>query len=212
MKKYLTEFIGTFFLVFVIGMAVANAGNMAPVAIGCALMVMVYAGGHISGGHYNPAVTTAAVIRGVIDMKDAVIYMVAQLVGAIVAAGVIWWFTGHALVVAPGPLYSWKMALAAEMAGTFALAYVVLNVATHPKTSGNSYYGLAIGFTVLSMAYALGAVSGGAFNTAVGLGPNIVQMLTGDMSNARHVWLYIVGPIAGGAIAAYTYKFINAGE
>ena len=210
MKKYLVEFIGTFFLVFTIGMAVANAGSMAPVAIGCALMVMVYAGGHISGGHYNPAVTTAALIRGVIDMKDALIYMGVQLLGAVVAAAAIWWFTGHALVVAPGAQYHWKMVFAAELIGTFALAYVVLNVATHPKTSGNSYYGLAIGFTVLAMAYALGSISGGAFNPAVGVGPNIFQMIMGDMSNASRILVYIAGPISGGALAGFTYKFINA--
>ncbi len=212
MKKYLVEFIGTFFLVFAIGMAVANAGHMAPVAIGCTLMVMVYAGGHISGGHYNPAVTTAALIRGVIDVKDAGIYMVVQLVGAIVASAAIWWLTGHALVVAPGAIYSGKMAWGAEIIGTFALAYVVLNVATHPKTSGNSYYGLAIGFTVLAMAYSVGSVSGGAFNPAVGVGPNLFQIMTGDMSNANHIFLYLFAPIIGGAVAAYTYKFINAGE
>jgi aquaporin Z len=210
MKKYLVEFIGTFFLVFTIGMAVFSAGNFAPIAIGSALMVMVYAGGHISGGHYNPAVTTAVFIRGLIDAKDALIYMVVQLLGAIVASAAIWWFTGHALAVAPDTFHSKIMDVAAEMIGTFALAYVVLNVATHPKTEGNSYYGLAIGFTVMTMAYAVGSISGGAFNVAVGAGPGIFQVLKGDTSNLHNIWIYFVGPLLGGAIAGYTYKFINA--
>ena len=210
MKKYLVEFIGTFFLVFTVGMAVTNAGNFAPIAIGSVLMVMVYAGGHISGGHYNPAVTTAVLIRGLISVKDAMIYMAFQVVAAIVASFFIWWFTGHTLAVAPSPTAHKTMAMAAEIIGTFALAYVVLNAATHPKTEGNSYYGLAIGFTVLCMAYAVGSVSGGAFNPAVGLGPNIFQAIMGEGSHYHHFILYLVGPITGGAIAGFTYKFINA--
>jgi aquaporin Z len=210
MKKYLVEFIGTFFLVFTIGMAVASAGGFAPLAIGSALMVMVYAGGHISGGHYNPAVTTAVLIRGLISMKDALAYMVVQIVAAVVASSCIWWLTGHALVVAPDGFHSKMMVVAAEMIGTFALAYVVLNVATHPKTEGNSYYGLAIGFTVMCMAYAVGGISGGAFNVAVGVGPGIFQALKGDTSNLHNIWIYFVGPLLGGTIAGFTYKFINA--
>ena len=211
MKKYLVEFIGTFFLVFTAGMAVTFAGNLAPLAIGSALMVMVYAGGHISGGHYNPAVTTAVYIRGGnIELKDALMYIVFQIIAAIVASAVAWWFIGHAPVVAPSPFYTKWMKLGAEMLGTFALAYVVLNSATHLKTSGNSFYGLAIGFTVTTMAFAVGGVSGGAFNPAVGIGPNIMQIITGDMSAWHHIILYIVGPVLGGVIAGYTYKFINA--
>ena len=210
MKKYLVEFIGTFFLVFTVGMAVNNAGHFAPIAIGTVLMVMVYAGGHISGGHYNPAVTTAVLIRGLISVKDALAYMVVQLVAAVVASFFIWWFSGHALNVAPSPVTHKTMAFAAEIIGTFALAYVVLNVATHPKTEGNSYYGLAIGFTVLTMAYAVGSISGGAFNSAVGIGPNIFQAIIGDGCHWHRYGLYFIGPITGGVIAGYTYKFINA--
>ena len=210
MKKYLVEFIGTFFLVFTIGMAVFSAGSFAPIAIGSALMIMVYAGGHISGGHYNPAVTTAVFIRGLISVKDALAYMGVQLLGAIVASFFIWWFTGHALVVAPSVNHSKIMDIAAEAIGTFALAYVVLNVATHPKTEGNSYYGLAIGFTVTTMAYAVGGISGGAFNVAVGVGPNIFQAIMGDTSNLQNIWLYFVGPLLGAVVAGYTYKFVNS--
>ena len=87
MKKYLVEFIGTFFLVLVICLSTGNGGNMlAPIAIGAVLMVMVYMGGHISGAHYNPAVTLAILIRGKIGMKDAAIYMVTQIVAAFAAA------------------------------------------------------------------------------------------------------------------------------
>ncbi len=210
MKKYLVEFIGTFFLIFTIGMAVNFAGDMAAIAIGSVLMVMIYAGGHISGAHYNPAVTTAIYVRGSIELMDALMYMLFQLLGAVVAATVVWMLVGRPLVVAPGAGYSAIKVLTAETLGTFALAYVVLNVATHPKTSGNSYYGMAIGFTVTAMAFALGMVSGGAFNPAVGIGPNIIQVALGDTGNLHNVWLYIVGPVAGGVLAGLVYKFINA--
>lgn len=210
MKKYIVEFIGTFFLVFIVGMSVIHAGLFAPIAIGSTLMVMVYAGGHISGGHYNPAVTTAVLIRGAIEMKEALMYMVFQFAGAIVAGIAIWWYTAHEVVIAPAPNYSTLMVVGAEMLGIFALCYVVLNSATHPKTEGNSFYGLAIGFTVMCMAYGLGDISGGAFNPAVGMGPNIVQACMGDTSNLHNIWIYFVGPILGGVVAGYTYKFINA--
>ena len=210
MRKYLVEFIGTFFLVFTIGTAVAFAGPFAPLAIGSALMVMIYAGGHISGAHYNPAVTTAVLIRGSIGLKDALVYMLVQFAAAIVAALLIWWLNDHPLVVAPKVDYSSVKVLVVETLFTFALAYVVLNSATHTKTTGNSFYGLAIGFTVMVGAFSVGAISGGAFNPAVGVGPNIVQAISGDTSNLHNIWLYIAGPFAGGALAGLTFNFINS--
>jgi aquaporin Z len=88
---------------------------------------------------------------------------------------------------------------------TFALALVVLNVATSRHTKGNSYYGLAIGFTVMAGAFAGGGISGGAFNPAVGTGPTIVRALMGDGTWSA-LWLYLVGPFAGGALAAMVFK------
>src|SRR5450432_3176971 len=163
MRKYITEFIGTFFLVFTVGMVVIGGkGDFAPLAIGAALMVMIYAGGHISGGHYNPAVTLAVLIRGRITVSDSIVYMVSQFAGAAAAAFIVGVFKG--LPAEAVQSLDTTKAILAELLGTFALAYVVLNVATAKANAGNSYFGLAIGFTVLSMAFCFGNYSGGAFN------------------------------------------------
>src|ERR1019366_8277551 len=163
MKKFLVEFIGTFFLVFTVGSTVIapGAGSLAPLAIGSALMVMVFAGGHISGGHYNPAVTLAVWIRGKCETRDVVPYWVAQIAAAFVAAWIVHKIKmqGAATPLAFG---SWKPAFVAEFLFTFALCWVVLNVATSRGTAGNSFYGLAIGMTVMTGAFAVGGVSGGA--------------------------------------------------
>lgn len=167
MKKCLTEFIGTFFLVMTVGMTAIEpgAGAMAPLAIGSALMIMVYAGGHVSGGHYNPAVTLAVWLRGRCPASDVLPYWVSQILGSLLASLVVLTFkhnpTGDAMNM------NQPLGLLAEIIGTFALAYVVLNTATSKGTAGNSFYGLAIGFTVMTMAYGLGAISSGAALAAV---------------------------------------------
>ena len=162
LRTVIVEFIGTFFLVFTVGASVRSGAALAPLAIGAALMVMVYAGGHISGGHYNPAVTLAALVRGRIGSRRAGGYWMAQLLGGLGAAWVVGatippcgaggCSRGRALV----------SALVVELLFTFALAYVVLNVATSKDHPDNSFYGLAIGFTVLAGAIAVGGISGGA--------------------------------------------------
>ena len=204
MKKYLVEFIGTFFLVLTIGMTVVapDAGAMAPLAIGAVLMVMIYAGGHVSGGHYNPAVTLAVWLRGRCAAGDVPFYLAAQILGAWLAATTVLFFKGHPVVEAKE--IQIIPALVAELIGTFALAYVVLNVATAKATAGNSNYGLAIGFTVTAMAYVLGGVSGGAFNPAVAVG--ITKM---HLVDSMHLWVYFVADLGAGALAALTFKFIN---
>src|SRR5580658_2650533 len=176
MNKYLTEFIGTFFLVFTVGCTVipGASGVIAPLAIGASLMVMVYAGGHVSGGHYNPAVTLAVWIRGRCDTKDAIPYMVAQIAAAVVAALAASFLYGMGK---PMTIRSIPPAFLAEFLFTFALAYVVLNTATAKGTSGNSFYGLAIGMTVMIGAFAVGAVSGAAFNPAVAIGVGFMHLV-----------------------------------
>ncbi len=204
MKKYLTEFIGTFFLVLTVGMCVISpgAGAMAPLAIGSALMIMVYAGGHVSGGHYNPAVTLAVWLRGKCPSADVPSYMLSQVIGGVVAALLTLYLKGDPTVtpreieIAP--------ALIVEFVGTFALAYVVLNTATAQATSGNSNYGLAIGFTVTTMAYALGDISGGAFNPAVAIGITLMHI-----AKVSNLWIYLVANFAAGALAAITFKWVN---
>lgn len=205
MKKYITEFIGTFFLVFVIGMVVhGGKGDFAPIAIGSTLMVMIFAGGHISGAHYNPAVTLAVLLRGKITGGEAVVYMIVQVLGAIVASLCVMYFMGDKFPEQAAEMANTSKGLLAEFLGTFALAYVVLNVATAKGTSGNSFYGLAIGFTVLSMAYALGAISGGAFNPAVAVGISIMKLASWNV-----IWVYLVGCFAGAAVAAMVFRMNN---
>jgi aquaporin Z len=204
MKKYLVEFIGTFFLVFTVGMTVIqpNIGSLAPLAIGTALMIMVYAGGHVSGGHYNPAVTLAVWLRGHCPKSDVLPYIVSQILGSLAAAFLTLYLKNDPSIAAP----ELKVfpALIAEFVGTFALCYVVLNVATAKATSGNSFYGLAIGFTVAAMAFALGGISGGAFNPAVATGITIMHL-----EKAANLWIYLVANFAAGALAAAVFKFVN---
>jgi len=204
MKKYLTEFIGTFFLVFTVGMTVISpgAGALAPLAIGSALMIMVYAGGHVSGGHYNPAVTLAVWLRGRCGTADVIPYWCAQIAGAVVASILVLALKGNPTVS------SMELAvfpsLIAEFVGTFALAYVVLNVATAKATAGNSFYGLAIGFTVMTMAFALGGISGGAFNPAVATGITVMHI-----ARASNIWIYLLGNLLGGGVAAGVFRLVN---
>lgn len=204
MKNYITEFIGTFFLVTVIGMTVIEpgAGAMAPFAIGTALMVMAFAGGHRSGGHYNPAVSLAVWMRGHLSTAELIPYMIAQIAGGFVAAFIVGMMKGDAHVVAANPDVA--KAVVAEILGTFALAYVVLNTATDKDLVGNSFYGLAIGMTVASMAYAFGGISGGAFNPAVAVG--ISQM---GLSSWGNIWIFLVGNFAGGALAAVVFRYLE---
>jgi aquaporin Z len=168
-------------------------------------MVMVYMGGHISGGHYNPAVSLALLLRGKMPGKDFIPYVVAQVLGAIVAAYLSSVIFGRTIPIAPSANASVVAALLVEILFTFALALVVLNVATHPAVKGNSFYGLAIGFTIVVAAFAGGGISGGAFNPAVGTGITLIHALLGGGSFASW-WLYLVGPFAGGALAAVVYQ------
>jgi len=204
MNKYLVEFIGTFFLVLTIGFAVLEpgAGPLAPLAIGSALMVMVYAGGHISGAHYNPAVTLAVWLRGRCPARDVTPYMGAQIIGGLVASFMVLFVKGSSSVPAARP--DAIPALLVEFLYTFALCYVVLNVATSRNTVGNSFYGLAIGFTVTAGVYSVGAVSGGAFNPAVAVGITVM-----GLSSLGSIWIFLLANFLGGALAAATFTFLN---
>src|SRR5687767_2117414 len=176
-RKLVTEFIGTFFLVLTIGLAVTGEVELAAVAIGSVLMVMVYMGGHISGAHYNPAVTLAVWLRGKIVAGEAGAYIATQLGAAVVAALVSQAVSGASFAPAPAAGSGLAAFFLLELLFTFALALVVLNVATAPTTAGNSFYGLAIGFTVTVGAFVVGPITGGAFNPAVAFGPILVDSM-----------------------------------
>lgn len=204
MPKYLTEFIGTFFLVFTIGCTVVAGatGVIPPLAIGASLMVMVYAGGHVSGGHYNPAVTLAVFIRGRCPGSDVIPYMISQAVGAIVAALAVKYLkTGATITASVPPILP---AVLVEFLFTFALCYVVLNSATSKATAGNSFYGLAIGMTVMTGAFAVGAISGGAFNPAVAVGIAAMGLLAWSS-----LWVLLTGTFLGGLVAGLIFLYCN---
>jgi len=205
MKKYIAEFIGTFFLVLTIGLTVlpAAVGVIPPLAIGAALMAMVYATGHISGAHFNPAVTLAIFIRRKCDLKDVVPYWIVQVLAGLTAAQVAVFLVGKSGL--PMEIKDVPQALVAEFLFTFALAYVVLNVATAKGTAGNSFYGLAIGMTVMAGAFSVGGISGGAFNPAVA-----VSMAGMKLLSFSDIWIHIVADMAGGIVAALVFNFFES--
>ena len=200
-KRLLVELIGTFFLFFTVGMAVANAGDLAPLAIGSVLMVMIFAGAHISGAHYNPAVTMAVWLRGRASSADLVAYWIAQLAGAGLAGLVVVQLLERSTTPFE-PAVAWE-ALLVEFLFTFALAYVVLHVATSKGTEGNSYYGLAIGFTLVAGIFAVGAISGGVFNPAVVVGNWVTNAF-----DVAATWPYLVVQLGAGAAAALVYRVV----
>jgi aquaporin Z len=204
-RKYATEFVGTFFLVFIVCQAVLAKASLAPLAIGAVLAAQVFAGGHISGAHYNPAVTVAVYLRGRMPVRDVAPYFAAQILGGSAAAGITRWMVGSG----PDPAFAVHgkgiaVALVAEALVTFALAYVVLSVATSKDHPNNSFYGLAIGFTVLAGAVAVGGLSGGAFNPAVAIGVTIAGLVSWSM-----LWVFVVANLAGGALAAVAFRLLN---
>ena len=206
-RKLIVELIGTFFLVFTVGQCVVTpgAGAFAPIAIGAALMIMVYAGGHVSGGHFNPAVSTAVCLRGALTPANYVGYVLFQLIGASLAAAATLYLKHHPVINTPpvpvGP------AMLAEFLFTFALCFMVLNVATVKSVSPNSYYGLAIGSTVMVGAFSVGAISGGAFNPAVAVGITLL-----GLSSASSLWVLIVGELLAACAAAFIFCSLNLGD
>jgi aquaporin Z len=207
MNKYIVELIGTFFLVLTIGCTVlsGDGGVIPPLAIGAVLMVMVFAGGHISGGHYNPGVTLGVMLRGKCEKKDLLPYWAAQCIGAALAAFAVMYLRADSETI---PLeIDVGQSLVAELLFSFALVYVVLNTATARGTEGNSFYGLAIGMTVMTGAFAVGDISGGAFNSAVALGISLL-----GLSPWSNIWIYVVPNLVGGILAALVFKATAARE
>jgi aquaporin Z len=201
MKKYIVELIGTMFLVFAVGNAVISNNPLAPIAIGLMLMVMIFAGGHISGAHFNPAVTIGVWLRGKCDKKDVIPYILCQIVGAVIASLVVKMLRGAG---SGGAEFDLTKVIVAELFGTFALVWVVLNTATAKGTSGNSFYGAAIGMTVTAGAFAVGDLSGAVFNPAVAVGAVAMKLI-----QVKFLWVYlVVGPVAA-FIAAKLFKSVS---
>ncbi len=201
MKKYLIEFIGTFFLLLIIGL------TQNPIAIGFGLVVLVYMGAHISGAHYNPAVSFAILLRKEIDFSEFIKYVISQILGASFAAYTIHLMSSN-VVIQPNLDESVYAILVAEALFTYLLVFVILNVAFHPSLKGNSIYGLAIGLTVMVGAYSVGPLSGGVFNPAVSIGPSIIDLITGLGISQHFTWYYIAAPVAGSVLAVLSFNFI----
>jgi aquaporin Z len=204
-RKLTVELIGTFFLVTTVCLAShpgSGAAALTPLAAGAVLMVMIFAGGHVSGGHFNPAVSIAVLVRGSLGRGEFLGYVIAQCLGAVLAALFARAVVGG--VATPADVSGvWKL-FAVEGVFTFALAYVMLNVATSPATEGNSFYGLAIGFTVVGGGFAAASISGAAFNPAVALGASVAGTFTWG-----HLWAYVVAALLGGVCAAAVFLFLE---
>ena len=212
LKKYIVEFIGTFFLVLTYCMAIFGkvSADLQPVAVGTILMGLTYSMGYFSGGQFNPAISLAVFLRGKITLKEMGFYIAAQFIGSGVAAVTTAVLIAAKPTVAPmvTPQYfSMGSALLAEVLGSFALVWVVLNVATSKSLEGNNFYGLAIGFTVTGLMFTLGSVSGSAFNPAIAVASGIAHL-----SSWNTLWIYLLGGFGGAALATMAYRYVMYDE
>jgi len=213
---YLVELIGTFFLTLTIGFNVVLNDPIAALPIGGVLMVLVFYGGHISGAHYNPAVTFGAKLtfRDHIGWRKSALYVVIQYIGSFLAALTYWGITNKTFTFRPGAGYDNWQALVVELIYTFLLVSVMINTATTKSQAGNSFFGLAIGFAVLVGAFTIGPISGATMNPAVATGATLVDFIhyNGSVDHIKHLWVYWVGPFAGAVLAALIFRITNAPE
>ena len=203
MNKYIIEFLGTFFLVLIIGL------SQNPVAIGLGLAVLVYMGAHISGAHYNPVVSLAMLINNQIELKEFSFYLASQLLGSVIATYFIMLLGNDFNVVSNTDDIS--SFFIAEIMFTFLLVFVILNVALNKNLKGNQFYGLAIGLTVTAGAFAVGNISGAVFNPAVSFGPSLFsfidpQVVGTNISSSDFFIYYLISGTIGSVIASYLYK------
>jgi aquaporin Z len=223
-RKLVVEFIGTLIFVFAIGEALVNAGPLAPLAIGAALMVMVFAGGHISGGHFNPAVTIGLCTAGRFPWKDAVAYIVAQTIGAVVAAGGVWLIainqegqTKDALSAGglgsngfgdhSPALFNVGAGIVTEVVFTAIFVIVILGITDRRAPKG--FAALAIGLTLTMIHLATIPVTGTSVNPARSTGPAFVALLGGESWPVEQLWLFWIAPLVGALVGGVVYGFVG---
>ena len=204
MNKYIIEFLGTLFLVLIIGL------SQNPIAIGLGLAVLVYMGAHISGAHYNPAVSLSMLINKQIQLKEFSFYVASQLLGSVVATYFVLLLGNDDFNVVSNTSDISSFFLA-EILFTFLLVFVILNVALNKNLKGNQFYGLAIGLTVTAGAFSVGDISGAVFNPAVSFGPSFFsfidpQVVGNDISSSDFFLYYLISGIIGSVVASYLYK------
>lgn len=204
-EKLITEFIGTFFLYLIIALSAVSgaAGDFAPLAIGLGLAALIFASGHRSKAHFNPAVTLAFLFTKNQKLKESAAYTLTAIVAVLFAA-----FSAQLLspkipqaeiiIICP------FTAILAEFIFTFILVWVILNVAVSKGTQGNGFYGIAIGFTVASGAYCVGSISGASFNPAVSIG-----LLINNVIDLKTVLLYSLVQLFAGFIAAKLFNCLE---
>jgi aquaporin Z len=205
MRRYVNEFIGTFFMVLTIIISDQSkaTGVIPALAIGSMITALIFAGGHISGAHYNPVVSLAMLIRKRMNVNDFTYYIAAQVAGAVSASLISAVLLPAIVGSKPDAAHSLDIfpALLAEFLGTFILVWVIQNVATAKGTEGNSFYGLAIGLTITGLIFTFGPISGAVFNPAVA-----VACCIAEMSTWQDLWILLLGSIVGGAVAAGAYQ------
>merc|ERR1719409_507898 len=207
--KYISEFVGTYLLVFTVGCNVLGGSAVwAATSIACVLMVSIYALGAVSGANFNPAVSLALALSDKLSWKDFGVYTAVQLLGGILAGFSYFALFGKVFNLAPGAGFGWWEAMLVEILYTFMLCFVVLNVAATKATEGNQYYGLAIGFVIIAGGYAGGGVSGGAFNPAVAFGIDVPSAGLGFGWS----FAYLAYELIGAALAAGLYRVVHPEE
>jgi MIP family channel proteins len=213
LQRGLAEFVGTFTLIFVgAGSIIATQGtNLTAIGLahGLAIGVMASAVGHISGGHFNPAVTLGFVVTRRMEARLAATYWFAQLIGAVLAAYMLSWLLPEGQVnrvglgaPAVGNGIGAGSAVVIEGVLTFFLVWVIFATAADPRGTFASIAGLAIGLTITLDIYIGGPYTGAAMNPARAFGPDLVQNIWTD------AWVWWVGPLVGGALAALLYEYL----
>ena len=214
-NKFLVEIVGTFILVYAItsvATVYSGSGQLGVIAIGLVhafvLTAIVYAIGYRSGAHVNPAVTIGMLVAKKITRKEAVVYIVAQIIGAVIAAAVVFLIFGSEMAASVTEPDEGNVVrtLMLETVMTFTLVYVVLATTSSKNFKVGPLAGLAIGITLGLNVIFGGSITGGSLNPARSFGPALITW------EFTYQWIYWVAPIAGGLIAAGVYKIIHTKE